>query len=73
MSPFSRLVNLRSLQREGHPVVCVPMEGRKPHFYLNCVYLAAMIAYLLLLLLGQGLLGAFYKVEKCFMLLGTHH
>ena len=32
-----------------------------------------MRGYLLLLLLGRNLLGAFYKMEKRFMLLGTNH
>ena len=32
-----------------------------------------MRCYLLLLLLSCNLLGAFYKMEKCFMLLGANH
>lgn len=48
-------------------------QSRKPMLPHTTCTQPAMTGYLLLLLLSHSVLGAFYKLGKCLMLLGTNH
>lgn len=59
-------------EESTHSLVFVAKGSKPIHLYGTCTQ-PAMTAYLPPLLLSRRLLGAFYKLEKCFMFLGTNH